>query len=193
MGDAQVACRRAVLWLCIISGIAISGIAFGCRNDADHTSPNEREKVSSSETTAADTSAAPDSTETTPLDTMTSASTDTSDPKPLTATEKKRLGPTLQRLLRADSLALNRLDPVTTRDGSPVYEVFIECDDPTELRDAGLPLTSVQGALITARLTVDQIRTAATMEAVRSIRAATQLEPHSPGASPSAPGSSSSR
>ena len=120
---------------------------------------------------------------------MSSATDSTHSPSALTGAltdaQKNRIGPTLRRLLRGDSLALDRVEPVGTRDGEPVYSVTVECDDAAALRAADVPLTSVQGDIVTARWTPDQIRTAAAVEAVRMIQADAPVRPHS--TSPDAP------
>ena len=119
-----------------------------------------------------------------------SANADSTNPSaastgPLTDAQKDRIGPTLRRLLRGDSRALDEVEPVDTRDGEPVYSVTVECDDAAALRAAGVPLTSVQGPIITARWTLNQVRTGAAVGAVKMIRADAPVRPHS--TSPNAP------
>lgn len=123
-------------------------------------------------TTGSGAAAAPSESEETP---DTSAQTGE-----LSAGQKQRLAPSLRRLVRGEEQTPNPVEPVGTRDGAPVYGVMIECSDPAALREAGVPLVSVQGTLITARLTLDQIRTAAAVDAVQSIRAARSVQHHSP-------------
>lgn len=179
------ACRRIAVGLCVVVGVVL-----GCGDEEARTSKTEGDSPSAAET--ADTTTAPSSPKANASDTMAAASDDTSASGPsasrgLSSTEKKRLGPTLQRLLRGDSLAMERVDPVSTKEGAPVYEVTIRTENPDALREAGLPLTSVQGTLVTARLTLDQLRSAASTTGVRTIRAAKQLEPHEAGRESSSP------
>jgi len=103
--------------------------------------------------------------------------TDASD-RTLTDAQKNRIGGRLQRLIRREEGGSRPVEPVGSRGGASVYEVLIKCDDPDALREAGIPLGSVQGNVITARLTIDQIRTAATVDAVGGIQAAIQQETH---------------
>ena len=89
----------------------------------------------------------------------------------LTQKQKRRLGPVLQRFVTGDSTATS--DVVAEgemRDGEKVFSVIIESDDANALREADIPLTSVAGSIITARLTMPEILRTAEMEAVRSIR-----------------------
>lgn len=62
-------------------------------------------------------------------------------------------------------------------DGVTVYSVILRSNTPEVLRDAGLPLNSVQGDVITARLSITQLRTAARLDAVRRIENPTETTP----------------
>lgn len=177
--------RFVALGLCAL-------LVAGCGDDP---SPPRSSESPSPESTATPEPAAPDTaaSDTTtsgreapgesPSDDTTAATEmpapDTTRQTALAADQKNRIGPTLQRLMRGDRRVERRVEPVGQRDGAPVYSVTIECDRPSALRAAGLPLTSVQGDVITARLTLDQIRVAATVEAVQIIRADTPVRPHS--------------
>lgn len=153
----------------------------------------ESPDTAASDTTASGREAPGDS----PSDDTTAATEtpapDTTRQTARTADQKNRIGPTLRRLMRGDRRVQRRVEPVGQRDGEPVYSVTIECDRPSALREAGLPLTSVQGDVITARLTLDQVRVAAAVAAVQIIRADTPVRPHSmspsSGQGPSANGS----
>lgn len=96
----------------------------------------------------------------------------------LTKIQRQRLGSALQRFLTGDTTATRRIETVGTRDGEKIYSVLIQSQNPKALRDAEIPLTSVVGETITARLTVDQILTAASTDGVQSVRADKQMEPH---------------
>jgi hypothetical protein len=73
---------------------------------------------------------------------------------------------------------LRTVDSVGTRGGASVYEVIIKTDAPDALREAGIPLNSVQGSIATSRLTINQILKAATVDGVGGIEAATRQETH---------------
>lgn len=168
----------------------------GCGDEQEQAPSEAPSSTVPSDTVVADTAGADSATPSPPPDTVASsteaASTtaDSSSPStaltgPLTDAQRDRIGPTLRRLLRGDSRSLDEVEPVDTRDGEPVYSVTVECDDAAALRAAGVPLTSVQGPIITARWTLDQIRTAAAVGAVNMIRADAPVRPHS--TSPNAP------
>ncbi len=99
----------------------------------------------------------------------------------LNAMQKKRLGPALRRLLTGDTLSrpggIRKTRPVGEREGKQVYSVLIEGADAGTLQDANIPLVSAAGGVVTARLTADQIRRAASIEDVRRIRFPGQATP----------------
>lgn len=64
-------------------------------------------------------------------------------------------------------------------DGTTVYSVILRSDQPAALREAGLPVNSIQGEIVTARLSIEQIRKAARLEAVRKIENPAQTGPTS--------------
>ena len=86
----------------------------------------------------------------------------------LTDVEKQKLDPCLQSLVQGTPRC-KQYDTYTREDGTLLYGVIIRSDDADALRDAGLTLGSVLGSIITARLTVEDIRKAAGLEAVRAI------------------------
>jgi hypothetical protein len=99
----------------------------------------------------------------------------------LNAMQRKRLGLALRRLLTGDTLSrpggIRKTRPVGERDGKQVYSVIVEGADAGTLQDADIPLVSAAGGVVTARLTADQIRRAASIEDVRRIRFPGQATP----------------
>jgi hypothetical protein len=92
--------------------------------------------------------------------------------KALTEAELSKCSPSLRALLQGREPRSVRPVPQSTRaDGATVYPVLIRTADPEAVREAGIPLNSVQGPVATARLTLDQIRTAARLEAITRIEA----------------------
>lgn len=73
---------------------------------------------------------------------------------------------------------MQKVQPVGERDGEKIYSVLIRSQNPEALREAGIPLNSVVGETITARLTIEEILTAASTDGVDSIRTDKQLDPH---------------
>jgi hypothetical protein len=94
--------------------------------------------------------------------------------QPLTAAQRQRLGPALRRLLTGDTLSRpsgpRATDPVGEREGREVYSILVEGADAKTLRDAGLPVTSAVAGTLTARLTLPEIRKAASLQNVRRVR-----------------------
>lgn len=108
--------------------------------------------------------------------TGTQAPADTSTTGTLTDAQRNRLGPRLQRMMASASRPSDDVEPVGTRNGVPIYSVTVQCSDAEALRRANLPLNSVQGSIITARWTLQDIRTAATIEEVQRIQAAAEVQ-----------------
>lgn len=95
----------------------------------------------------------------------------------LTDAQMNKLDPALQRLVEGEPRGMDRYSTSERDDGTTVYGVILRSDDPASLQDAGLPVNSVQGDIVTARLTIDQIRRAARLDAVRRIENPTQTGP----------------
>lgn len=95
----------------------------------------------------------------------------------LTEPQMQKLDPALQRLVRGESRGMDRYSTSMRDDGVTVYSVILRSNTPEVLRDAGLPLNSVQGDVITARLSITQLRTAARLDAVRRIENPTETTP----------------
>jgi hypothetical protein len=53
--------------------------------------------------------------------------------------------------------------------GKRVFLVIIKSNDPQQLQENGIPFNSVSGNIVTARLTIDQIRKAASLTSVQYI------------------------
>jgi hypothetical protein len=95
----------------------------------------------------------------------------------LTQTQQNRLGPSLQRFLTGDSMATgNIVAEGEQRNGEKVFAVIIRSDDADALRDAGIPLNSVAGSIITARLTADEILRVSSMPSVRSVQSDREVD-----------------
>lgn len=97
----------------------------------------------------------------------------------LTDSQREKLDPALQRLVEGGDPTMDRYSTSESDDGTTVYSVILRSDDPSALREAGLPINSVRGDIVTARLTVSQIREAARLDAVRRIENPSQMSPTS--------------
>lgn len=96
----------------------------------------------------------------------------------LTDEQMSKLTPPLQRLVRGQERQTpTEIPTATTGDGTTVYLVILRTDDAGAVREAGIPLNSVQGSMATARLTVEQIRRAATLESVSRIEPSGRSRP----------------
>lgn len=113
----------------------------------------------------------------------TDSSRNTGAAEALTQAQRSRLGPMLRRLLAADTSemspdSLRGLSPAGQRDGQKVYAVLIEGAGTEVLRKANIPYVSKVGGTVTARLTAEQIRKAASIGEVQRIRAAREDHAH---------------
>lgn len=94
----------------------------------------------------------------------------------LTKEELEKLDPDLRRLVQGS--APQQAIPSTTRpDGTRAYSVFIRATDAERVREAGLPINSVSGNILTARLSTSELRKAARLEAVTSIESSGEASP----------------
>lgn len=97
----------------------------------------------------------------------------------LTGDEMDKLAPALQRVVQGEE-APPMADLVTsTHDGETVYAVLLRVSDADAVRDAGIPLNSVQGSVATARLTTEQLRSAARLSSVTRIEPSGTTRPTS--------------
>lgn len=90
--------------------------------------------------------------------------------KVLTDKEKNTLDRSLRSLVRGDTSAAEEERVATTEGGDGIYAVFIHVRDREGFSEKKIPINSWSGSIATARLTIEQIREAAQMETVESIR-----------------------
>lgn len=183
----------------VLSGanILVLLMALGCGEESPEVSEmkssEDTEQASTSETTAADTSAAgaaPGKRDKSlgggkaSKDSLLGASPDSAA---LSGTQRRRLGPALRRLVSGNRVSGDTTGPVPSephgaglphnvspagrKDGKEVYSVLIEGARAEMLREAGIPFTAETGSFVTARLTAEQIREVASIEAVERVRA----------------------
>lgn len=96
----------------------------------------------------------------------------------LSAEARSKLDPALQRLVAGRPQSTDAYT-TSSRGDSTVYSVLITTSDVEQLRKADLPVGSVMGDVVTARLAVSEIRTAASLSSVRSIENPSNARPHS--------------
>ena len=161
-------------------GLLFISLTVACSGDTEnsssrsHSGKSARVDSTSPAESASETSDRPGTSD-------TSSTPDTNSPRSdsLTDAERSRLGPVLRRLITGDTteaapIRSRRLEPVGKRDGKEVYSVLIDGTGASTLQEAGLSHVSEAGGLVTARLTADQIRQAASIEDVRRIRVSKQ-------------------
>lgn len=161
-------------------GLLFVSFTFACSGNTESSSS----RSTSAESTRVDTTSPAESASETsdrPGTSDTSSTPDTNSPRSdsLTDADRSRLGPVLRRLVTGDTTEMapiesQRLKPVGRRGGKKVYPVLIEGTGVDALQKAGLSHVSEAGGLVTARLTADQIRQAASIEDLRRIRVSKQ-------------------
>ena len=94
----------------------------------------------------------------------------------LTKGELEKLDPSLRRLVQGSTP--QREIPSTTRpDGTVAYAVFIRTTDAERVREAGIPINSMSGNILTARLSTSELRKAVRLDAVTSIESSGEASP----------------
>lgn len=158
----------------LIVGLLFVSFTFACSDDTESPSPDSNSAESIRIDSASSAGPASDTSDTSGTSATNSLRSDS-----LTEAERSRLGPVLRRLVAGDTTKAatfksRRLEPVGERGGKEVYSVLIGGTGASTLRKAGLSHVSEAGGLITARLTANQIRQAASIEDVRRIRISKQ-------------------
>jgi hypothetical protein len=87
----------------------------------------------------------------------------------LTPAEKSKLDPALQKLLTTGEGNPDHYDVYTRSDGTRVYGVIIRTQNVDALCKADIKIGSIFGDVVTARLTIKEIRKTAEIPSVRSI------------------------
>ena len=95
----------------------------------------------------------------------------------LTETEQQKLDPQLTMLLRGDAVADSDLDVGLRKDGSKEYGVIIRSKNVEEIKQAGILIGSAFSDVITARVTVPELRRIMGMASVRAIQASSKNRP----------------
>lgn len=95
----------------------------------------------------------------------------------LTEAQMEKLAPALQRVVNDEAPAGMPLRTETRADGATVYPVMLRITNVDAVRQAGIPLNSVQGRVATARLSASELRRAARLDAVTQIAPSGQSFP----------------
>ncbi|MCX6133933.1 MAG: hypothetical protein NTU47_08995 [Ignavibacteriales bacterium] len=95
----------------------------------------------------------------------------------LTAVEREKLDPQLIMLLRGDAIADSDLDVGIRKDGSKEYGIIIRSKNAEEIRKAGIQIGSTFSDVITARVTIPELKRVLSLESVRAVQASSKNHP----------------
>ncbi len=88
----------------------------------------------------------------------------------LTDREMAKLDPPLQRLIVGEAVVEGDFDVSNRPGGEKEYGVIIRSSNPEELKSAGIPINTVMGDVITARLTISELKKVLTIPSVRALQ-----------------------
>jgi hypothetical protein len=97
-----------------------------------------------------------------------------SSPLNLSREETEKLDRPLQRLVRGEHINDADYSMYTTEDGIKKYGIIMYASDPDPVRQAGIEINSVSGEIITAKVSIAEIRKLVLLPAVTSIRNASK-------------------
>ena len=92
--------------------------------------------------------------------------------------ERSKLDPQLAKLLSGEQVSESVLDASLRADGAKEYGVIIRSTDVQALRSAGIRIGSVLGNVITARVTLAELRTVVSLPTVRAVEIGSRNYPH---------------
>lgn len=96
----------------------------------------------------------------------------------LTEAERQKLDPRLVRLLSGDSVADSDLDSSLRKEGAKEYGVIIRSDNVDEVKQAGIHVGSAFNNILTARVTLAELRKILALPSVRSVQSSSKNFPH---------------
>lgn len=99
-------------------------------------------------------------------------------PTTLTQEQMGKLDPELQRIVSGEDVSDQNLDISVLPDGRKQYGVIIRSLHSDEIRSAGITVGSVFGDVITARVTVEELRELVKLPSVRAVQSSTINFPH---------------
>jgi hypothetical protein len=96
---------------------------------------------------------------------------------PLTEVERQKLDPLLTTLLRDEKVPESDYDTGLRKDGAREYAVIIRSKNVDEIRQAGIQVGSAFDDVITARVTIQELRKILSLSSVRAVQASTKNRP----------------
>jgi hypothetical protein len=88
----------------------------------------------------------------------------------LTDQERAKLDPYLQSLLTEGTVSADRYEMTVRPDGTREYGIIVRTTSVDSLRAAGIRVQSVFGDVVTARVSVDELRVIARLPSVRAVQ-----------------------
>jgi hypothetical protein len=95
----------------------------------------------------------------------------------LSEAERQKLDPQLTMLLRGDAVSDSDLDVGLRKDGSKEYAVIIRSTNVEEMKQAGIQVGSAFSDVITARVTIPELKKILGMASVRAVQASSKNRP----------------
>jgi len=95
----------------------------------------------------------------------------------LTSEERAKLDPPLQRLFSGGNPDESQFDVSTLSNGQKAYSVIIRSSNADELRSLGVQVGSVFQDVITARVTLKELRKILSLPAVRAVQTGSRNYP----------------
>jgi hypothetical protein len=96
----------------------------------------------------------------------------------LSPAQLAKIDPVLQVLLEREDVSSAQYDISVRPDGTREYGVIVYGSAPDTLRALGIPVQSVLGEMMTARVSVAQLRLLAVQVTVRSVQNSSKDRPH---------------
>ena len=96
----------------------------------------------------------------------------------LTEVERQKLDPPMLMLLRGEAVAESDFDASLRKDGTREYAVIIRSKNADEVKSAGIQLGSVFSDVITARVTISELRKILSLSSVRAVQTSSKNYPH---------------
>ena len=96
----------------------------------------------------------------------------------LTEVERQKLDPPLLMLLLGEAVAESDLDASLRKDGTREYAVIIRSKNADEVKSAGIKVGSVFSDVITARVTIAELRKILSLSSVRAVQTSSKNYPH---------------
>jgi hypothetical protein len=87
----------------------------------------------------------------------------------LTQEERLKIDPSIMKLLSGSDVDESKYESSLRADGVKEYEVIIRAKTTEELKSAGIKIQSAIGDVITARLTMQELRSILKLPSVRSV------------------------